>query len=226
MDSIYLNGWAGQGKPLGGTLQDPFIYLNNRIFKYSYRIYYTLSTWHDASTYTHILHITCIYIYIFNNIYIYIYNINDWKLYVRIYIYVIYIYSRRTLYVCCLLLGPPAIQINYGPPLFFGTGSDRRQPRLWMDGKNTESRGTTKGADRKTAARLQGDWGDNTTGNDHRPGDGLSIFLVCNCQLYLFGCIVFNVSRCGYMIFIYDVWYNMKLVGSPACSHNTIPTNQ
>ena len=52
-----------------------------------------------------------------------------------------------------------------------------------MDGKNTESRGTTKGADRKTATRLQGDWGDNTTGNDHRLGDGLSIFLclIVNC---------------------------------------------
>ena len=39
LDSVCLNGRAGQGKPSGGNLKYLFVYLKVRIFKCSYRIY-------------------------------------------------------------------------------------------------------------------------------------------------------------------------------------------
>ena len=39
LDSVCLNGRAGQGKPSGGSLKYLFVYLKVRIFKCSYRIY-------------------------------------------------------------------------------------------------------------------------------------------------------------------------------------------
>ena len=39
LDSVCLNGWAGQGKPPGGSLKYQFGYLKIRIFKCSYRSY-------------------------------------------------------------------------------------------------------------------------------------------------------------------------------------------
>lgn len=128
---------AGRAKEslLGGTLQDPFIYLNNRIFKYSYRILHIkYVTWY-IYIYTYIahnMHIICI-IY---DIYIFII---DWKLYVRI-----YIYSRRTLYVCCLL-GPPAIQINYSPPLFLAQVLTGDSPDFGWTVKTQRAEGRRKG---------------------------------------------------------------------------------
>ena len=50
LDSRCLNGWAGQGKPSGGSLKYLFVYLKIRIFKCSYRIYIYICI--------------CIYIYI------------------------------------------------------------------------------------------------------------------------------------------------------------------
>ena len=35
LDSVCLNGRAGQGKPSGGSLKYLFVYLKARIFKYS-----------------------------------------------------------------------------------------------------------------------------------------------------------------------------------------------
>ena len=45
LDSVCLNGWAGQGKPSlpGASLKYLFVYLKIRIFKCSYRIYNILT---------------------------------------------------------------------------------------------------------------------------------------------------------------------------------------
>ena len=44
LDSVCLNGLAGQGKPSGGSLKYLFAYLKVRIFKCSYRIFIYIYT--------------------------------------------------------------------------------------------------------------------------------------------------------------------------------------
>ena len=106
----------------------------------------------------------------------------------------LYIYSRRTLYVCCLLLGPPAIQINYGPPLFLAQVLTGDSPDFGWTVKTQRAEGRRKGL---TGKQLPGC---RAIGETTRPAMTIGQVMVC----LFFWCVIVNCICLGVLFSMYQ----------------------